>query len=87
LKKLAKEQMIGTHELDLTGTEFQLLSLLMRHVGHLLSKEKLSEDILGRRLSAFDRSLDMHVSNLRKKLSQQGIENVIKNDAWIRLYI
>jgi two-component system response regulator CpxR len=51
---------------------------LMRHAGHLLSKEKLSQDILGRRLSAFDRSLDMHVSNVRKKLSQQGIENIIK---------
>ncbi len=78
IEEASQRAMVGAHELDLTNTEFQLLMLLMRHVGHLLSKEKLSEDILGRRLSAFDRSLDMHVSNVRKKLSQQGIENVIK---------
>jgi two-component system response regulator CpxR len=70
--------LIGARELDLTSTEFQLLVLLMRHAGHLLSKEKLSQDVLGRRLGVFDRSLDMHVSNVRKKLSQQGIKNVIK---------
>ncbi len=78
IEEASQRAMIGAHELDLTSTEFQLLVLLMRHAGHLLSKEKLSQDILGRRLSAFDRSLDMHVSNVRKKLSQQGIENIIK---------
>ncbi|MFQ3205960.1 MAG: two-component system response regulator CpxR [Glaciecola sp.] len=78
IEEASQRAMIGAHELDLTSTEFQLLVLLMRHAGHLLSKEKLSQDVLGRRLSAFDRSVDMHVSNVRKKLSQQGIENVIK---------
>jgi two-component system response regulator CpxR len=78
IEEASQRAMIGAHELDLTSTEFQLLVLLMRHAGHLLSKEKLSQDVLGRRLSAFDRSLDMHVSNVRKKLSQQGIENIIK---------
>nr|WP_297350045.1 response regulator transcription factor [uncultured Glaciecola sp.] len=78
IEEASQRAMIGAHELDLTNTEFQLLVLLMRHAGHLLSKEKLSQDVLGRRLSAFDRSVDMHVSNVRKKLSQQGIENVIK---------
>jgi two-component system response regulator CpxR len=74
----SQRALVGAHELELTSTEFQLLVLLMKHAGHLLSKEKLSEEVLGRRLSAFDRSLDMHVSNVRKKLSQQGVENVIK---------
>lgn len=78
IEEASQRAMIDQHELELTSTEFQLLVLLMRHAGHLLSKEKLSEEVLGRRLSAFDRSLDMHVSNVRKKLSQQGIENVIK---------
>ncbi len=70
--------LIANHAVDLTSTEFHLLVLLMKHAGHLLSKEKLSEEVLGRRLSAFDRSLDMHVSNVRKKLTHHGIENVIK---------
>jgi len=70
--------LIANQAVDLTSTEFHLLVLLMKHAGHLLSKEKLSEEVLGRRLSAFDRSLDMHVSNVRKKLTHHGIENVIK---------
>lgn len=78
IEETSQRAMVADHELEFTSTEFQLLVLLMKHAGHILSKEKLSEDILGRRLSAFDRSLDMHVSNVRKKLAQQGIENVIK---------
>ncbi len=78
IEEASQRAMISDHELELTNTEFQLLVALMRHAGNLLTKEKLSEDVLGRRLSPFDRSLDMHVSNVRKKLAQQGIENVIK---------
>jgi two-component system response regulator CpxR len=78
IDEAGQRAMIANHELELTNTEFQLLLALMRHAGHLLTKEKLSEDVLGRRLSPFDRSLDMHVSNVRKKLAQQGVNNVIK---------
>jgi two-component system response regulator CpxR len=66
------------HPLELTGTEFLMLAALMKHAGQLLSKEKLSEQVLGRKLAAFDRSLDMHVSNIRKKLAQHGVQDVIK---------
>ncbi|GHG76163.1 DNA-binding response regulator [Alishewanella longhuensis] len=52
----------------LTATEFQLLELLMRRAGEVLSKEELSKSVLGRRLQMYDRSLDMHISNIRKKL-------------------
>ena len=55
-----------------------MLAALMKHAGQLLSKEKLSEQVLGRKLAAFDRSLDMHVSNIRKKLAQHGVQDVIK---------
>ncbi|MGJ8674882.1 MAG: response regulator [Pseudoalteromonas sp.] len=78
IEESSQRALIANHAVDLTSTEFHLLILLMKHAGHLLSKEKLSEEVLGRRLSAFDRSLDMHVSNVRKKLGQHGIENVIK---------
>lgn len=54
----------------LTATEFQLLELLMRRAGEVLSKEELSKSVLGRRLQMYDRSLDMHISNIRKKLAQ-----------------
>ncbi|AFP84620.1 envelope stress response regulator transcription factor CpxR [secondary endosymbiont of Ctenarytaina eucalypti] len=54
--------------LELTGTEFTLLYLLARQVGQVVSREYLSQEALGRRLTPFDRAIDMHVSNLRRKL-------------------
>ena len=54
--------------LDLTGTEFGLLSQFIQKPGEVISKEELSLEVLGKRLAPFDRAIDMHVSNLRKKL-------------------
>ncbi len=54
----------------LTATEFQLLEYLMNHAGRVVSKEELSKEVMGRVLQQYDRSLDMHVSNIRKKLAQ-----------------
>lgn len=53
---------------ELTGTEYEMLHLLMAHHGEIVSKDSLSEQVLGRKLSPFDRSIDMHVSNIRRKL-------------------
>ncbi len=55
-------------EVDLTSTEFNILEVLMDEVGKVISKNDLSERALGRKVMAYDRSLDMHISNLRKKL-------------------
>ncbi|MFT2096978.1 response regulator [Marinomonas sp. 2405UD66-6] len=54
--------------LDLTSTEFALLHYFLLNPGQVLTKEVLSLEVLGKRLAAFDRAVDMHVSNLRKKL-------------------
>jgi DNA-binding response OmpR family regulator len=54
--------------LDLTSTEFNLLEVLARHAGHVVSKFDLAEKALGRKLTRFDRSIDMHMSKLRNKL-------------------
>jgi len=53
----------------LTATEFQILDHLMSHAGQLITKEALSKAVLGRALQQYDRSLDMHISNIRKKLA------------------
>ncbi|MCH1919542.1 response regulator [Shewanella sp. A3A] len=58
--------------LVLTGTEFGLLYALAQQAGELVSKEELSETVLGKKLMPFDRSLDMHLSNLRKKLPERS---------------
>ena len=55
-------------DLGLTAVEFDLLAALLREAGKIVKKEDLSEIVLDRKLSPYDRSLDMHVSNLRKKL-------------------
>ncbi|MCF7982043.1 MAG: response regulator transcription factor, partial [Pseudomonadales bacterium] len=55
-------------EIGLTGTEFNLLKALLTHAGEVISKKQLTEMILERKLTQFDRSIDMHVSNIRRKL-------------------
>lgn len=61
--------------LPLTGTEFELLGCLMQTPGEVVSKERLSEQALGRRLLPYDRSIDTHISNLRGKLEESGNSN------------
>ncbi|MEW5975479.1 MAG: response regulator transcription factor [Acidobacteriota bacterium] len=56
---------------SLTALEFNLLELFLRAAGRVLSREEMSKLILEREFDPFDRSLDMHVSNLRKKLGPQ----------------
>ena len=53
---------------ELTGAEFTLLEVLLRAAGRVVERGELSKTVLGRRLMPFDRSIDVHVSNLRKKL-------------------
>lgn len=57
--------------MELTTTEFALLGHFIQRPGKILTKEALSLDVLGKRLAAFDRAIDMHVSNLRKKLPER----------------
>ncbi|MGL5840490.1 MAG: response regulator [Aeromonas hydrophila] len=57
--------------LELTATEFGLLECLLRSPGQIVSKSQLSELVLGKKLEPFDRAIDMHLSNLRKKLPER----------------
>jgi two-component system response regulator CpxR len=66
-------------DLVLTSVEFELLAALMKKAGEVVKKEDLSEEVLDRELSPFDRSLDMHISNLRKKLgARENGDEIIK---------
>ncbi len=59
---------IDQHDINLTVSESRLLEALMRQPGEPLEKQELAQIALGRKLTLYDRSLDMHVSNLRKKI-------------------
>lgn len=67
-------------EVDLTSVEFNVLELLLRNAGTVVTREELAQTALGRPLAPFDRSVDVHVSKLRKKLggSEEDSENRIK---------
>lgn len=59
--------------MDVTSTEFSLLYHLLKQVGHVVTKEMLSQSAMGRILEKYDRSIDMHMSNLRKKLTEYSL--------------
>jgi len=58
-------------DVTLTGAEFDILLLLVRSAGKVLTREEIAEAALGRPIGFFDRSIDNHISNLRKKLGTQ----------------
>lgn len=65
--------------IELTNAEFNILEMLIKSPGQAFSKEELTEHALGRKFTAFDRSIDVHISNLRNKLNDlQESEGVLK---------
>ncbi len=63
---------VGGVPVAVTSVEFDLLAALLREAGNVVKKDELSETVLERELSPYDRSLDMHISNLRKKLGARA---------------
>ena len=63
---------------DLQQAEIALLEVLLRSAGQVVPREELAEKVLGRRFSPYDRSIDVHVSNLRRKLADRDGRERIK---------
>jgi len=59
---------------ELTSVEFALLEALMRAAGQVVTREQLAQNVLGRRFMPYDRSIDVHVSKLRRKLGDQSAD-------------
>lgn len=64
-------------DLQLTSAEFNVLQALLSRAGSVVDKETLSRQALGRPLSAYDRSIDVHISKIRKKLAASGGKKLI----------
>ncbi|MBR9805194.1 response regulator transcription factor [bacterium] len=75
--------------LELTSAEFSTLHVLIMNAGEVVSKEVLTERALNRKLTIYDRSVDVHISNLRKKLSeldnQQEFIKTVRGSGYIFL--
>jgi two-component system, OmpR family, response regulator CpxR len=71
-----REVYSGGKPIELTTFEFDILEMLMRSAGRVLSRDALMENFYNRKATPFDRSIDMHISHLRKKL-ERG-ESIIK---------
>ncbi len=79
VKPKSRQAFYASKALPLTSSEYNLLEALARRVGQVVDKETLSEQALGKKLTAYDRSVDMHMSKLRQKLGdddQQLIQTV-----------
>lgn len=75
-----REATLAGEPLNLTSAEFNTLALLMQSAGEVLSKELLTEKVLYRKLNAYDRSIDVHISRIRQKLSAHlPATNMIKS--------
>lgn len=72
LDPTAREVWVNKTQIDLTSVEFSLLETLLQHAGHIVTREHLTEAVLGRKPGPFDRVIDVHVSNVRKKLIQSA---------------
>jgi two-component system response regulator CpxR len=78
LEPANREARVNGEEFNLTSTEYSVLETLMRYQGKLVSKDTLSQYALGRKLGQHDRSVDMHISHLRKKLDRAHCGITIK---------
>jgi two-component system response regulator CpxR len=72
----SREVLIDAKQVEVTTLEFDILEQLMRSAGHVVSRDDLMESLYNRKSTPFDRSIDMHVSHLRKKL--EGSRPTIK---------
>ena len=75
----ARSAFIGGKELELTGTEFDLLCVFHKQIGKVLSRDEIGELLHGRRIDPLDRSIDTIVSRLRHKLSSHFEGEIIQS--------
>jgi len=72
LNQSAREAYIGSTTIDLTTIEFDLLWLLVQQAGQPVDRDSLYRDLLNREYDGLDRTIDVHISKLRRKLVDQG---------------
>lgn len=73
MMNLSKHEVwVDGKEVKLTSTEFKILQCLMSRVGHVFTRDELIDFALGKDISVVDRTIDVHITNLRKKIGSYG---------------
>src|SRR5882672_33518 len=70
------EARLGGRRVDLTKTEFQILALMARQPGRVFTRAQLLDAVRGVAFESYERAIDAHIKNIRKKVGQQYIETV-----------
>jgi two-component system response regulator RstA len=78
LDRALREVKVGGIEVSVTGVEFDLLWLLAENAGQVLPRERLFRDVRGVAYDGLDRTIDIHVSRLRRKLHEAGLDGDVK---------
>ena len=68
IRPQSRQVFLNKKEIELTNAEYSIVVELLNHQGEVIDKAELTQRALGRKLTLYDRAIDMHVSNLRKKL-------------------
>lgn len=76
------EVIVDKKKIDLTATEFALLALLSLNSGRVFTRDQLLDEIRGRELTPFDRSVDIHISHLRQKINDTAKEPLYIKTVW-----
>lgn len=78
--KIYSEEMIikkDNNNCQLTSTEFKILMVLINNAGQVLSREQLADRVMGLEFSGFDRTIDVHIKNIRKKMKLQKDQYIV----------
>jgi len=78
--KIYSEEMIikkDNNNCQLTSTEFKILMVLINNAGQVLSREQLADRVMGLEFSGFDRTIDAHIKNIRKKMKLQKDQYIV----------
>ncbi|RTE86740.1 MULTISPECIES: winged helix-turn-helix domain-containing protein [Gammaproteobacteria] len=87
LKPKSRTASIGSKEVDLTSHEFDLLWYLAERSGQIVTREVIHRDIIGREYDGLDRTVDMRVSHLRKKLGDDNQKPERIKTVWGKGYL
>ena len=73
---------VNNSNVSVTPTEYRIIFFFIKSSGRVISREQIIENVFGYDFSGYDRTVDTHISNLRKKLENSGLEKGLFNTVY-----